>query len=118
MHRPYHLIGLELNISIISAVTRKEATGAPINFRGDVVTVAKRDLKAGEVLDGEGGYTVWGKAWPARRSLAEKALPIGFARGTAVRRDVKCGEIVGWADVDVANDQVLALRRESETLLG
>jgi predicted homoserine dehydrogenase-like protein len=118
MHRPYHLIGLELNISIISAVTRKEATGAPINFRGDVVTVAKRDLKAGEVLDGEGGYTVWGKAWPARRSLAEKALPIGFARGTAVKRNIKCGEIVGWADVDVAKDQVLALRRESEKLLG
>ena len=118
MYRPFHLIGMELNVSVLSAVIRGEATGAPINFRGDVVTVAKRDLKAGEVLDGEGGYTVWGKALPARRSLADKALPIGLARGTALKRDIKRGEAIGWDDVSVANDQVLALRHESEKLLG
>ena len=69
MYKPYHLIGMELGISIYSAVLRSEPTGAPTAFRGDVVAVAKRDLPAGETLDGEGGYTVWGKLVPARRSL-------------------------------------------------
>jgi predicted homoserine dehydrogenase-like protein len=53
LYRPFHLIGLELNISILSAALRGEATGAPTGFRGDVVATAKRDLRAGEMLDGE-----------------------------------------------------------------
>ena len=67
MYKPYHLIGLELNISVLSAALRGEPTGQPRGFRGDVVAVAKRDLRAGEMLDGEGGYTVWGKLVPAAR---------------------------------------------------
>ena len=78
MYKPYHLIGLELNISILSAALRKEPTGAPQGFRGDVAAVAKRNLRAGEMLDGEGGYTVWGKLMPAAASLAAGALPIGL----------------------------------------
>ena len=69
MYKPYHLIGLELNISILSAALRGEPTGQPHGFRGDVASVAKRDLRAGEMLDGEGGYTVWGKLMPAAASL-------------------------------------------------
>src|ERR1700691_983356 len=69
MYKPYHLIGLELNISILSAALRKEPTGTPLDFRGDIASVAKRDLRAGEMLDGEGGYTVWGKLMPAAGSL-------------------------------------------------
>ena len=69
MYKPYHLIGLELNISILSAALRSEPTGQPHGFRGDVAAVAKRDLRAGEMLDGEGGYTVWGKLMPAAASL-------------------------------------------------
>ncbi len=69
MYKPYHLIGLELNISILSAALRHEPTGQPHGFRGDVAAVAKRDLRAGEMLDGEGGYTVWGKLLPASKSL-------------------------------------------------
>ena len=61
LYRPFHLIGLELNVSILSAALRGEATGAPTGFRGDVVSTAKRDLRAGEMLDGEGGACVWGK---------------------------------------------------------
>ena len=69
LYRPFHLIGLELNISILSAALRGEATGEPTGFRGDVVATAKRALKAGEMLDGEGGACVWGKLLPARTSL-------------------------------------------------
>src|SRR5688572_4273205 len=75
LYRPYHMIGLELGVSIASAVLRGEPTGAPTGFRGDVMTTAKKDLKAGETLDGEGGYTAFGKLAPAHISLERNALP-------------------------------------------
>jgi predicted homoserine dehydrogenase-like protein len=74
LYRPYHLIGLELGISVLSAALRGEPTGAPDGFRADAGAVAKRDLAAGEVLDGEGGATVWGRLMPAADSLARGAL--------------------------------------------
>ncbi len=80
LYRPFHLIGLELNVSVLSAALRGEPTGAPDAFRADVVSVAKRDLRAGEVLDGEGGACVWGRLMPAADSLAVGGLPIGLAR--------------------------------------
>src|SRR3712207_3237455 len=67
MYKPFHLIGLELGVSVLSAALRGEPTGRTRAFRGDVVAVAKRPLRAGETLDGEGGYTVWGKLVPAER---------------------------------------------------
>src|SRR5262249_55326804 len=81
MYKPFHLIGLEPGISVAAAGLRGEPTGAPTGFRGDAVAVAKRDLREGESLDGEGGYTVWGRLMPARDSLASDALPIGLAHG-------------------------------------
>jgi predicted homoserine dehydrogenase-like protein len=102
MYKPYHLIGLELGISVLSAALRGEPTGQPREFRGDVVAVAKRDLKMGEMLDGEGGYTVWGRAMPARSSLAIGALPIGLAHRLRLVSEVPKGEIVRWSDVDVS----------------
>ena len=88
MYKPYHLIGLELNISILSAALRGEPTGQPHGFRGDVASVAKRNLRAGEMLDGEGGYTVWGRLMPAAASLAAGALPIGLAHRVKLKNDV------------------------------
>src|ERR1700733_1926979 len=99
IYKPYHLIGLELNISILSAALRKEPTGQPRGFRGDVAAVAKRDLRAGEMLDGEGGYTVWGKLMPAAASLSAGALPIGLAHRIRLLRPVAEGEVVTWNDV-------------------
>jgi predicted homoserine dehydrogenase-like protein len=99
MYKPYHLIGLELNISVLSAALRGEATGAPSAWRGDVVACAKRDLKAGEMLDGEGGYTVWGKLAPAATSMAMDGLPIGLAHGVRLTRDVPRGSLLSAADV-------------------
>src|SRR6516165_235892 len=94
MYKPYHLIGLELNISILSAALRGEPTGQPRGFRGDVGAVAKRDLRAGEMLDGEGGYTVWGKLLPAAASLKVGALPIGLAHRVKLKHDIAHGALV------------------------
>src|ERR1700753_4259187 len=115
MYKPYHLIGLELNISILSAALRGEPTGQPHGFRGDAVAVAKRDLRAGETLDGEGGYTVWGKLLPAAASLAAGALPIGIAHRWKLRNNIAHGAVVRWSDVEIdANDDTVKTRRAME----
>jgi predicted homoserine dehydrogenase-like protein len=115
MYKPYHLIGLELNISVLSAALRGEATGQPHGFRGDVAAVAKRDLRAGEMLDGEGGYTVWGKLMPASASLKAGALPIGLAHKVRLRSDVVHGALVRWSDVEIdAADGTVKARRAME----
>lgn len=114
MYKPFHLIGMELGISVYSAVLRGEPTGAPSAFRGDAVAVAKRDLKAGEHLDGEGGFTVWGKLIPARKSVDRSALPIGLAKDIRLTRDVPAGEIVGLDDVAPSGDgPALEMRRQT-----
>ena len=99
LYRPFHLIGLELNVSILSAALRGEPTGAPTGFRADVVATAKHDLRAGDVLDGEGGACVWGKLMPAEASLEIGGLPIGLANRVVLRRDVPAGNSVTWSDV-------------------
>jgi hypothetical protein len=70
--RPYHLIGLELGISIANIVLRGEPSGATDSFRGDAVATAKRVLRNGDKLDGEGGYTVYGRLMPAADSLGQE----------------------------------------------
>jgi predicted homoserine dehydrogenase-like protein len=114
MYKPYHLIGLELGISVLSAALRGEPTGQPEGWRGDVVAVAKRDLRAGETLDGEGGCTVWGRLVPAERSLAEGALPIGLAHHVRLLHDIAAGGIVRWADVAMPDSEAVRVRREME----
>ncbi|HEX5325262.1 MAG TPA: SAF domain-containing protein [Acetobacteraceae bacterium] len=119
LYRPFHLIGLELNVSILSAALRNEATGAPTGFRADVVATAKRDLHAGDVLDGEGGGCVWGKLLPAATSLQIGGLPIGLANRVPLTRDVPAGRWVTWADVRIdAADAAYRCRREMEAAFG
>jgi len=116
LYRPLHLIGLELGVSVASITLRGEPTGSPIAWKADVVATAKRDLKSGEVLDGEGGYMVWGKIVPAATSLAKNALPLGLAHMTLIRPVAK-GGLVTWADVEVdRKDPTVAFRREMERL--
>ncbi|HXX84511.1 MAG TPA: SAF domain-containing protein, partial [Casimicrobiaceae bacterium] len=83
----------------------------------DVVATAKRDLKPGEVLDGEGGYTVWGKLLPAQKSLAIGGLPLGLAHNLKLVRSVGQGQSLTWSDVAIdANLPAYAVRREMEAL--
>jgi predicted homoserine dehydrogenase-like protein len=119
LYRPIHMIGLELGISVASAALREEPTGAPTGFRSDVVATAKRALKQGEVLDGEGGFCVWGKQTPADRSLAQELLPLGLAQGVRLTRDVAEGEALRWSDVDYdPTDLAVRTRREMEAAFG
>src|SRR5207248_11077286 len=99
LYRPIHMIGLELGVSVASAALRKESTGAPTGFRSDVAATAKRALRRGEVLDGEGGFCVWGKQVPAARSLEEEFLPLGLAHEVKIKRDVDEGQCLRWSAV-------------------
>ncbi|MBM3490656.1 MAG: flagellar biosynthesis protein FlgA [Alphaproteobacteria bacterium] len=115
LYRPTHMIGLELGLSVASVALRREPTGCPSGFRADVVACAKRAMRKGEVLDGEGGACVWGKQMPAEASLAQGALPLGLAHKVMLTRDIAEGAIVGWADVQYdAEDSAVRLRREME----
>jgi predicted homoserine dehydrogenase-like protein len=117
MYKPYHAIGLELGISVASAGLRREPTGQPIAWHGDVVATAKRDLATGETLDGEGGYTVYGKLMPAADSLALGGLPLGLAHGVKLERPVAADAPVRWNDVAYdANHDAIRFRREMERL--
>jgi predicted homoserine dehydrogenase-like protein len=119
LYRPIHMIGLELGISVASAALRHEPTGAPTGFRSDVVATAKRALKAGEMLDGEGGFCVWGKQTPADVSLRDELLPLGLAHNVTLKRDIPEGGALKWSDVAYdPNDTAVIVRREMETAFG
>jgi predicted homoserine dehydrogenase-like protein len=119
LYRPIHMIGLELGISIASCALRNEPTGAPTGFRSDVVATAKKPLKAGEMLDGEGGFCVWGKQTPADVSLARGLLPLGLAHNVKLTRDIPQGGAVKWTDVAYdPNDAAVKARREMEAAFG
>lgn len=114
-YRPYHLIGLELGISVASAVIRGESTGTPKDWKADVVAIAKRNLQVGEILDGEGGSTVWGKLLPARQSVHDGALPIGLSNGVKLQKSIPRGKAVHWCDVTVdTNLEAVKIRRIME----
>jgi predicted homoserine dehydrogenase-like protein len=116
MWRPFHMIGLETSVSVLSATLRGEPTGTPTEFRGDAVATAKKDLKPGEILDGEGGFAVWAKAIPAKESLRINALPIGLAHNVRLTRPVARDQVVSIDDVRLDNDlDVVALRRQMDT---
>ena len=115
MYKPFHLIGLELSISVLNVALRGEPTGHCRAWRGDAVAVAKRAMQAGETLDGEGGYTVYAKLIPARRSLKLNALPIGLAHHVTLKRDIAAGEFLSAADATLDDDaQAVRIRREME----
>ena len=117
LYKRWHLIGLEVGMSVASVALRGEATGVAQGWHADVVATAKRDLRAGEMLDGEGGYAVWGKLLPAKTSARMGGLPLGLAHQVKLIRDVKKGQSLCWEDV--AMDAALPaykVRREMEAL--
>jgi len=118
MYKPYHLIGLELGISVASVGLRREPTGVARAWHGDVVATAKRPLGVGDMLDGEGGYTVYGTLMPASASVAIGGLPLGLAHRVKLIRPVAAGAPVKWTDVALdANDAAVRFRREMEAAL-
>jgi predicted homoserine dehydrogenase-like protein len=117
LYKPFHLIGLELGISVASVGLRGEPTGAPLGFNADVVATAKRDLASGELLDGEGGATVYGRVMPAADSLQREGLPLGLAHRVRLQRAVAAGASVRWSDVEIDEDApAVRFRREMEAV--
>jgi predicted homoserine dehydrogenase-like protein len=90
-----------LGISVASAALRNEPTGTSLDFVADVAATAKRDLKPGDVLDGEGGYTVFGKLIGSEESLAQGCLPLGLTGGAKVTRPVARGKHLTYTDVSL-----------------
>ena len=101
LYRPYHLIGLELGISAASVVLRGEPTGASESFVADVASIAKKDLKTGDFVDGEGGHTVYGQLVRAVESMEGGYLPIGLASKAKVLRPVAKDSILTYHDVEI-----------------
>jgi len=113
--RPIHLIGSELGFSVATALLDKKSTGATKAFSGDAVSIAKRNLKAGEILDGEGGTTVWGKLLSASQSISMNALPIGLAHNVKLLNDISEGQVVSQNDVSgIPESNAYLLRKEME----
>jgi predicted homoserine dehydrogenase-like protein len=118
LYKRWHLIGLEVGMSVASVALRREATGVPTMWNADVVATAKRDLKVGERLDGEGGYTVWGKLLPAATSRSIGGLPLGLAHDVPLVRPVAQGQCLTWADVAMPASRALQVRREMQAMFG
>jgi predicted homoserine dehydrogenase-like protein len=117
--RPYHLIGLEIGVSVASIALRGEPTGAPYaGHRAEVVCATRRALRAGESIDGEGGYAVYGTCVGAAHARAERLVPLGLAHGLKLTRDVPADHPIGEADVAFDPDSFLwQLRREQDAHL-
>jgi len=101
VYRPFHLIGIELGMSVASAALRSESTGSPEGFIADVASIAKKDLNPGDVLDGEGGYTVFGGLVTAEESLTNRYLPMGLSRGAKMINPVPKDSFVTYHDVEM-----------------
>ncbi len=119
LYKRWHLIGLEVGISVAAVGLRGEPTGCATGWRADAIAVAKKNLSPGELLDGEGGYTVVGRLMPAQASLAQGCLPLGLAHGWRMLRAVAAGEPVCWRDVAFdADATAVRVRREMEAMFG
>jgi len=117
LYKRWHLIGLEVGMSVASVALRGEATGVATCWNADVVATAKRDLAPGELLDGEGGYTVWGKLLPAEASVRAGGLPLGLAHDVKVLRPVKKGQSLSWADVAMdTSTHAYKIRKQLEAM--
>lgn len=119
LYRPYHLTSLETPLTIYNACVNNEATIAPTcGLVADTVTVAKKDLRAGDRLDSIGGYTVYGSIEKYKIAKSEKLVPIGLINDrTVLTRDVKKGEFITYDMIDLDKSTLLyRLRQQQEAM--
>jgi predicted homoserine dehydrogenase-like protein len=119
LYRPYHLTSLETPLSVARAVLQHEATIAPTQgLIAEVITVAKRALRAGEQIDGIGGFTVYGLVDRAEVARSENLLPLGLAQGATLKRNIEEGEPISYDDVEIDDSQtIVQLRRLQDQML-
>ena len=99
--RPYHYIGLELAQSIYSIALDNRATGFTKNYNAEVASVAKKNLKKGEKLDGEGGFCARGRLITSEKSKKEKILPLGLTDNAILKKDISKDELIKLEDVEL-----------------
>lgn len=117
-YRPYHLASIEAPLTVAEAVLDRRPSLAPTAWNAEVITVAKRDLVEGEVVDGIGGETVYGVTDSAENARAGGHIPLGLATGATVLRDVPAGTALTGADLAVDQTTTIAtLRRLQDDLL-
>ena len=116
IYRPQHFVGHEVPIGVARLLLRGETCGAPLYRSADVVAVAKKRLAAGERLDGEGGYMVYGLLEDAAVARRENLVPIGLTAGAVVRRKLSIDEPLTWDAVEPRDSFALRLRREQDAM--
>ena len=110
--RPYHYIGLELAQSIYSIALDNRATGFTKNYNADVASYAKKDLKKGDKLDGEGGFCARGRLITSEKSKNEKILPLGLTDNAVLKKDINKDDIISLNDVELNLPQEVVKARE------
>jgi len=110
--RPYHYIGLELAQSIYSIALEKKPTGSTLFYNAEVASYAKKDLKVGEKLDGEGGFCARGKLITSSNSKEQKILPLGLSDGAILKKDIKKDDIIKLSDVELDLPESVIKARE------
>ncbi|MBV8355543.1 MAG: flagellar biosynthesis protein FlgA, partial [Candidatus Eremiobacteraeota bacterium] len=116
--RPYHLIGLEIGVSIANVALRGEPTGAPaFGPVGETYCATRKKLRAGEIVDGEGGYAAYGLLTTAERARRERLVPMGLATGLKLKRDVERDHPISEDDVEFDESSAAwKLRREQDRI--
>jgi homoserine dehydrogenase len=99
--RPYHYIGLELAQSIYSIALDNRATGFTKKYNADVASYAKKDLKIGDKLDGEGGFCARGKLITSQKSKDEKILPLGLTDNAILKKNINKDQVIKLEDVEL-----------------
>jgi len=119
LHRPYHLCAIETPLSVARACLYNETTGGPKGLYSEMIALAKRDLKAGETLDGSGGYMVRGRLEKATLAAEQRLLPFGLAEDITLINDVPKDEPVRYDDVVLDESMfVVMLRRLQDAHMG
>ncbi len=119
LYRPYHLTSLETPVSIARAVIRNETTIATETVPvAETITIAKRDLRAGECIDSLGGFTVYGMIDSAKVAAEERLLPLGLAPGSRIVKDIKMGQPIQYEDVELNSTSfIVQLRQMQDNLI-
>lgn len=117
-YTPYHLPHLQIVTTVARAALFHDATAAPLGKPScDVMTLAKRPLKAGEILDGIGGFCTYGMIENAGTTMQNRVLPMGLSHGCQVKRDLPIDHVLTYADVEMPAARLAdKLRAEQDAL--